>query len=104
MRVLAEGCETAHRPSRTDTAEPPDSWIALISDYENKGEQLRDQHAPDLPAPGHERTQRIAGLTPQGWKAAISLISNLTALIVLGAAGLLTLILVVAAIVSALSL
>ncbi|MFJ2932677.1 serine/threonine-protein kinase [Streptomyces sp. NPDC087219] len=103
LREWAEECETAHRPYRTGAAEPPDSWIALMSDYENEGEQLRDRHAPDPPAPGHERTQRIAGLTPQGWKAAVSLISNLTALIVLGAAGLLTLILVVAVIVSALS-
>ncbi|WP_164496162.1 serine/threonine-protein kinase [Streptomyces sp. ADI95-16] len=102
LRVLAER-GTAHRSSRTDAAEPPDSWIALISDYENEGEELRDQHAPDPPAPGHERTQRIAGLTPEGWKAAGSLISNLTMLIVLGAAGLLTLITVVAVIVIALS-
>ncbi|MER6601022.1 serine/threonine-protein kinase [Streptomyces parvus] len=103
LRVLAEECEDAHRPFRTGPAEPPESWIALMADYEDEGEQLRDRHAPAPRASGHERHRRIAGLTPQGWKAAVSLVSNLTALIVLGAGGLLTLILLVMVIVTVLS-
>lgn len=99
LRVLAEECEAAHRPFRTGAAEPPESWITLMSDYENEGELLRDRHAPAPRASGHERRRRIVGLTPQGWKAAISFVSNLTALIVLGAGGLLILITIVTVIV-----
>ncbi|MEW1906187.1 serine/threonine-protein kinase [Streptomyces sp. NPDC086147] len=99
LRVLAEDCKIAHRPFRTDAVEPPDSWIALISDYEIEGEQLKEEYAPGPPAHGLERTRRIAGLTPKGWKAAGSLIFNFSALIFLGTAGLLALIIVIAVVV-----
>ncbi|WP_371680981.1 serine/threonine-protein kinase [Streptomyces sp. NBC_01276] len=103
LRALAERYETPRRWLHSAAAAPPDSWAALIADYQDDGLDLRDEYAAGRPAPGTKQTQRIAGLTPLGWRAAGSLITNLTVLIVLGAAGLLTLVTVIAVLVVALS-
>lgn len=107
LRALAEECATATWSQGPDGSRVPDSWAGLISDYQRQGHELSERYAPGTnrsatihSATVHVPARRVAGLTPRGWKAAGSFVSNLTALIVLGLGGLAVLVTLVAVVIA----